>query len=662
MKLLSPIKVGGLELRNRIVMSAMHLGFAEEGFVTERLIRFYEERAKGGAGLIVVGGCDIDEHAYPTMVSINDDKYIPGLRDLTERIKAQGARICCQLFQPGRYSFSVLSGVKPVAPSPVYSALTRETPRELTIQEIHGIIDKFGQAAARAKAAGFDMVEIIGSAGYLIGQFLSPKTNLRQDEFGGSLENRMRFGLEVVRQVRKAVGKDIPISFRFPGNELVPGGTSSEELLEFARQLEKAGVDLFNVTGGWHESIVPQLTMDVPEGVFVYLATAVKQAVRVPVVASNRINDPMLAEKILKEGRADLVTMARGLMADPYLPQKVQEGRLNEIRKCIACNQACMDHVFSMQPIECMINPEAGHEFELTIKPALKKKKILVVGGGPGGMEAARIASIRGHEVHLWEKQNRLGGQLNLASIPPGRAEFRHLIDYLVTALNKQGVKIELNKRADVDEIKALGFDVVIVATGAEPLKPDIPGADKPHVTDAWTLLEQAPEIGKDVVVVGGGAVGCETALHLARMGTIDPEVLHFLFVHKVEDPERLYSLATKGIKNVTLVEQDAKIGRDIGRSTKWVIAVDLPRYGVKVLTSTKVISIGDDHVLVEREGQEMKMSCDNVVLAIGSKPVNDLVYRLNGVVQEIYVIGDAKKPRKVMDAMHEGFRLGLVI
>ncbi|MGE5454899.1 MAG: FAD-dependent oxidoreductase, partial [Methylocystaceae bacterium] len=510
------------------------------------------------------------------------------------------------------------------------------------------------------REAGFDLVEVIGSAGYLISQFLSPRTNLRTDEFGGTLENRMRFGVEVVKEVRRQVGNDFPLSVRFTGHELVPGGTSRDELITFASKLEQAGADLLNVTGGWHESSVPQITMNVPPGAFVYLAQQIKQAVNIPVIASNRINDPLLAEKILLNHQADLISMARGLLADPELPRKAKAGRYKEIRKCIGCNQGCMDHVFDGKIVECLVNAEAGHEFEIDIEAAENKKRILVIGGGPAGMETARVAALRGHDVTLWEKSERLGGQLHLAAAPPGRADFKYLGEYLEASLQVLGVEVHLNKVVDGTCIRDFSPDVLVIATGASPCNLPVPGAGRPNVLQAWHLLAGDIETGSNVVVVGAGAVGCETALSLARIGTIDPETLQFLTVHKVESPDQLYNLSTHGLTKITSVEQQPRIGEDIGRSSKWVISMDLPRFGIQVATATRVIAIDDEGVVIEKGDERSKIKADTIVLAVGSKPNNELYEQLKDVVPEIYLIGDARQPRKVMDAIGDGFHLAI--
>lgn len=662
MMLFTPIKLRGIELKNRIVMSAMDLSYLEDGFINERIIRFYEERARGGVGLIILGGCNIDEHSYYFMPSVNHDQYIPGLGEFTHRIKKQGAKVGCQLFQAGRYTYSFLTGIQSVAPSPVASPFTGEVPRELTIDEIYKLIDKFAQAALRAKKAGFDLIEVVASAGYLISQFLSPLTNLRSDEFGGSLENRMRFGLEVIRAVRVQLGDDYPIMVRFAGNELLTGGTAEHEILTFAQELEKAGADALNVTGGWHESKIPQLTMDVPPGAFIYLAQSIKEMVSIPVVASNRINDPVLAEKMLLQGKADLITVARGLIADPEWPRKAKEGRLKEIRKCIACNQGCMDHVFEVKAVECLVNAEAGHEWETEIKPVSDIKRVLVIGGGPAGMEAARVAAQRGHEVYLWEKVGRLGGQLSLAAIPPGRQEFNNLLNFLEESIYRLGVKITLNKEANLTNVTELKPEVIILATGALPISPSIPGIKHNNVVQAWDVLEQGFELGRDIVVIGGGAVGCETALYLANKGTIDAETVRFLLLHNVESPEKIRKLATYSSKKITLIEQKKQIGRDIGKSSRWSILSQLSLHGVNVLTSSSVIAIESNGVLIEKNGVKRGLDADYVVLAVGSKPQDHLYTQLNNLVDEIYLIGDAKEPRKAMEAIREGFQVAILI
>ncbi len=659
--LFTPIQVGRMKLKNRIVMPAMHYLPSWDGALLPHHKDFFVERARGGAGLIIVGGCSISENSGSgNMISIRDDRFIPGFAELAEAVQAHGAKIAGQLYHAGRYAHSVfMGGRQSVSSSPVRSRLTGETPRELTIPEIQEIERQFALAAGRLKRAGLDAVEVIASAGYLISQFLSPVVNRRKDEYGGEYPNRMRFGLEVAAAVRKEVGPDFPLIFRVAGNEFMEGGLGNREMQVFCRELEKTGADMINVTGGWHETRVPQITMALPRGGFVYLAQGIKNAVSIPVMASNRINDIHLADRILRDGQADLIGLARGLIADPDLPRKAMEGRLDEINYCIGCNQGCFDPIFEGKPVTCLVNARAGAEGRLIVRPAGRKKKVLVIGGGPAGMEAARVAAIRGHRVSLYEKKTNLGGQLPLAGIPPDRAEFFTFERYLENQLRRLKVAVHVGKEAGPDEVAAEKPDAVVIATGADPLVPDIKGIDLPHVVGAWDVLLGNVDAGKEVVVIGGGAVGLETALFLARKGTIDADTLRFLMVHGAESRETLEPLLVRGIKKVTVVEMLKRLGQDIGRSTRWTIIQELARMSVRSLTHTKAREITPSGVIVERAGEENFLRADTVVIAAGAKPVNRLYEALRDHAGEIFLIGDAGRPRKVLEAVAEGFKAG---
>ncbi len=660
--LFSPIAIQNMELRNRIVMTAMHLGYTPQGEVTDQLVNFYTERARGGVGFVIVGGCPIDEFGGMVgMISINDDRFIPGLKRLTGDVQEHGAKIAAQLYQAGRYTHSaMIGGRQPISASAVRSRLTGETPRALALEEIAGVQDKFAQAAVRAREAGFDAVEILGSAGYLISQFLSPITNLREDAYGGSFENRMRFGLETIVKVRKALGPDYPILLRIAGNDFMKGSNTNREAKLFAAEAEKAGIDLFNVTGGWHETRVPQLTMGVPRKAYVYLARGIRSAVSKPVISSNRINDPKEGEEILRSGGADLVTMARGLLADPELPNKARNGKSRLIYHCIACNQGCFDSIFQGRPATCTVNPRAGREGELLINPAPKSKKILVVGGGPAGMTVARTAKERGHHVTLMEKSGKLGGQILLNHFIPGRGELETAAIDLINNLHDKRVETIMEKAVTRAVVGQLAPDVVVLATGAYPTKPEIKGIDGDNVIQAWQLLEENVETGRNVVILGGNAVGLETALFLANQGTLSPDVLHFLMVNRAETFETLTELLDRGNKQVTVVEMAPKAGVDVGLTTKWTLMGELERLGVRLLTKTRAVRITSEGLEVEDETGPRLIAADTIVLAAGSKPENGLLEEIEDLVSEIHVIGDAKNPRNVLTAIREGFELGL--
>ena len=663
-KLFTPIRIGRMELKNRIVMPAMHFLPSWEGALLPHHTDYFVERAKGGAALIIIGGCTIDDLSGPTnMISVQDDKFIPGLAALARAVQANGARIAAQLYQAGRYSHSVLMGGRQsISSSPVRSKFTGETPRALTIPEIKQVQKNFALAAERLKRAGFDAVEVIASAGYLISQFLSPVVNRREDEYGGSFENRMRFGLEVAREVRRAVGADFPVIFRIAGNEFMEGGLENEDARVFAHELEKAGADMINVTGGWHETRVPQLTMALPRGGYVYLAAGIKRAVSVPVMACNRINEPLLAEQILRDGLADLIGFARGLIADPELPNKAMAGRFDEINRCIACNQGCFDTLFTAQPVTCLVNARAGAEARRALAPAARRKKVLVIGGGPGGMEAARVAALRGHEVVLYEKEGKLGGQLHLAAIPPGRGEFLTFGHYLETQLRKLNVVVHVGVEASPAQVEAEKPDAVIVATGARALTPPLKGVGGPNVRFAWDVLNGKADTGKEIIVIGGGAVGLETALFLAHKGTLDAETLYFLMFKQAEKYETLRSLLYQGVKKITVMEMLKKLGQDIGTSTRWTILQDVSRMGIKTLTRTQAKEITPQGVVAERDGKEMILKGDTVVIAAGARSDNKVYEELRGQIADLHLIGDAKSPRKVLEAVAEGFEAGASI
>jgi 2,4-dienoyl-CoA reductase (NADPH2) len=659
--LFQPIQINGIEVKNRICMPAMHLNLCRNFEVTDPLIEFYAERARGGAGMITVGFATVDENSgNATNIGAHLDEFIPGLSRLARGIQSGGAMAAVQINHAGRYNRSVyLDGGQAVAPSAVSSRMTGETPRELAGEEIEQIIERFAAAADRVKTAGYDVVEVLCGTGYLISEFLSPLTNRRTDVYGGALKNRMRFGLEVIAAIRAKVGEKFPIIARLNGNDFMPGGNGRKELQEFAKSLAVSGADALNINVGWHEAQVPQIVSSVPRGVFAYLARGIKELVDVPVMAGHRINDPQTAREMIADGMCDMVAMGRSLIADPYLPEKARSGREKEILHCTGCAQGCFDHLIEGKVIECLCNPRVCHETTTVIRKANPPQKVVVVGGGPGGISAALAAAEAGHKVILIEKEDRLGGQLHLAGAPPGRQEFIELARDLAHQLAATPVEVILNRTADVTWIENEKPDVVILATGAVPISPPIPGAELPHVCQAWEVLRNRVITGKRVVIVGGGAVGVETAMFLAEKGTMSAEAVKFLLVNRAEEPEDLYEFAVRGTKTITLIEMIDRIGKDIGRTTRWGMLQALERLGVTSKTATKALEITPAGLRVEKGGDEEEIPADTVVLAIGARPYNPLEASLKQKGIPCRVIGDARGISRAFEAIHEGFDAG---
>jgi len=659
--LFEPLRIRDLEIKNRIFMPAMHMNMAQDYQVTDTLVDFYAERARGGAGIISVGYATVDDLSGSTMnIGAHHDDFIPGMARLARAIQDNGAHASVQLNHSGRYNFSILmNGKEPVAPSAVASRMTRETPRALAVEEIRQIIDAFAQAALRVKKAGYDAVEVLSGTGYLISQFLSEVTNKRTDEYGGSFENRMRFGLEVMRAIKEATGEPFPLVVRINCNEFMPGGLGRKQLQQYAVKLADAGVDALCINVGWHEARVPQIIAGVPRGVFGYLSRGIRDVVNVPVIASHRINDPDLAREMIGDGMCDMVAIGRGLIADAMLPEKARTGREKEIVHCIACAQGCFDHLFQLKPVACLCNPRAGRERETEIRKAETPKKVMVVGGGAAGMSAAASAADLGHDVTLYESSDRLGGQLHLAGAPPGREEFVQLARDLQSQLAARGVKIVLNTEVNEALVEKEAPQAVILATGALPMSPPIPGADLPNVVQAWDVLDGKVRTGRRVVILGGGAVGVETALLLADKGTLSGDALKFLLLNRAEEPQDLYELATRGTKDVLVVEMIDKVGKDIGKSTRWAMMQDAERAGIATRTATKALEIMETGVKVESgEGVE-EIPADTVVMAAGARSHNPLQEVLEKRGIPVTVAGDARRLAKAFEAVHQGFAAG---
>jgi 2,4-dienoyl-CoA reductase-like NADH-dependent reductase (Old Yellow Enzyme family)/thioredoxin reductase len=637
-KIFEPFKIGKLELKNRLVVPAMVTNYCnEDGTATERYIAYHEAKAKGGWGLIITENYGIDEYSrgFDRAPGLWSDDQIESHAKLTERVHQHGGKIAAQIYHAGRQTGSHITGVQPIAPSPIEDPTIGETPRELTIAEIKEIIEKFGDAALRAKKAGFDAVEIHGAHGYLINQFLSPFSNKRTDEYGGTIMNRTRFAVEIVENVRKKVGEDFPILFRISTDEFVEGGLTIEDTKVIARILEQAGIDAIHCSTGvyktMHYVIQPAA---VPHGFSVHLAAEIKKVVSIPVIAVGRINDPLIAESVLLSDKADLISMGRASLADPELPNKAKEGKLDDIIPCIGCVQGCIGRIIKGLDVRCLVNPLTGKEKEFAIEPAKEKKKVFVAGGGIAGMQSAIIAAKRGHEVHLYEKDDKLGGQWLLAAVPPSKGELTGFTLWQKTQLEKLGVHVHLNTELNENIVENERPDAVIIATGAKPFVPNIPGVNLPEVVLANDVLAGKKDVGESVVVVGGGLVGAETAAHLANHG-----------------------------KKVVIIEMQKEIVKDGEPAVKHFLLKDLQEHHVEIITSAIVKEIKQGSITFEKDNVLREIGdVDNVVIAVGSKPENALAEKLQGKVEKVITIGDALKVRKALEAVEEGYSAGLAV
>lgn len=638
-------RVGRMTVKNRIVMPPMATNYAgPSGEPTERLISYYAERAKGGAGLIIVENVQVK---YPQgknvacQLRLDKNKYVPGFQELAEAAHAHQARIFIQIHHAGR-QYHDIEGEEGVAPSGIPDGFLQQPVRALTPEEIQDLVERFSETALRAKMAGMDGVEFHGAHGYLINEFMSPHTNQRIDEWGGTFERRMRFPLKIIERTREKVGPRFPLSFRFSADEFVPGGITLDDAKEIARYLEDAGVDVLHVSSGIYESMPRILEpMRFAEGWRSYLAAEIKKAVKIPVITVGQIRSPEVAERILEEGLADFVALGRTLIADPHWPRKVEEGRVPEIRKCISCNIGCIGgHVFNDLYMRCTVNPVTGHErFEgwVNLIPAQMKKKVMVVGAGPGGMEAARVAALRGHEVTLYEKSGELGGQVRTAVKGPGKGKLSFIPEYYSHALKTAGVRVRMNTPVDADIIQREKPDVVIFATGAVPIVPDIKGVDNSEVVrESWDVLSGSIQVpGQKVVVAGGGLVGCETALFLAEQG-----------------------------KEVTIVEMMNDLASDMEPITRYdFLTEQMPQAGIKALLGLVIAEITDQGVVtLDRWGNKSLIEADNVVIALGARPADVMMEAARDCATEAYVIGDCKEPRKIINATFEGASIARMI
>jgi 2,4-dienoyl-CoA reductase-like NADH-dependent reductase (Old Yellow Enzyme family)/thioredoxin reductase len=633
-KLFEPIRIGRLELSNRIVMPAMSTNYGNaDGTVSDRTRHYYAERARGGAGLIITETVCVAPGGKSTSREpcIYSDDFMPGLRSLVNAVHAYGSKIAFQLHHAGRQTNTAIAGTQPVAPSAIPCPLMREMPRELTTAEVEQLVEAFAQGARRAKEAGADAIELHGAHGYLISAFLSPLSNQRTDRYGGSLQGRLRFALEIVERIKTLVGIDFPLLFRISVEEYLPGGLTLAETGEMARRLVEAGVHCLNVSAGSYGSFYQVMQpASTPRGCLVPLAEEIKKRVDVPVIAVGRINDPLLAEQILAEGKADLVALGRALIADPWLPKKAREGRFEDIRMCTACFHCGDTLAHEPWPMACAVNAAAGNEAESAITPAAQPKRVLVVGGGPAGMEAARVAALRGHRVVLYEEEDRLGGQLLLATRPPHKGELHNILIFLSAQMTRLGVEVRLRQKLTPELVSKLKPEAVVVATGSKPLRPDIPGSDGDNVAMAREVVAGRKAVGEKVVIVGGGQIGCETAELLAQQG-----------------------------KQVTIVEMLPQVGSTMGMHSRRILLRRLRQLGIAMETKTRVLAITSTGCEVSRDDERRVLEADSVVLAVGAQPNREVVRELEDRGFHPYLIGDCAGGGRIVDAIADGFRVG---
>ena len=639
--LFSPGKIGNLTLKNRIAKAPQSSGMNNmDGTVSERAIRYYRDQAAGGAGMIIVEYAYVDDIGAKSAhchLGISSNEHIPGLAWLAENIRECGAVPAIQIEHCGRQKFL---GTQPIkAPSAIawpklYADHGLEAvPQELTIPEIHEIVKCFGDAALRAKTAGFELVEIHGAHGYLLTNFFSPTTNHRTDMYGGTLENRCRIYFEIIEDVRRKVGPDFPVTIRLSGTDYEPDGFPIEETIYMAKGLEARGIDAIDVSGGDHHTMIHQVSpMAINVCHNVWAAEALRKEVSIPIMASGSITLPEYAEDIIASGKGEFVVLGRPLWADPEWPNKAAADHPEDIRPCIRCNEGCLQRTFfEYKAVTCALNPVISREGELKIKPADVKKKIAVIGGGAAGMEAARVAKLRGHDVTIFEAKDKMGGLLNEAAAPEFKADIRHFQKYLETQVEKLGIPV-IRKMATAADLG--DFDAVISATGSTPVKPRIAGADKAIAMDALEAINHPDKVGKNVVVIGGGLVGTETALDLAENG-----------------------------HNVTVVEMLPQIMKDVAATDFLVYSERIAKTDMKVLASTRLEEVTDSGVMVSNKKQgTFAIEADTVILALGFRSCQDLYDELQAAGKEVYLVGDAVKPGKIMDAIHTAYRVGVRI
>lgn len=666
--MLQPLDLGFTTLRNRVLMGSMHTGLEEAPGGHERMAAFFAERAKGGVGLIVTGGFGPNKraatHEHTKMLWSEED--CADHRIITEAVHAEGGKICMQILHTGRYAFNE----NPIAPSAIQAPINPFKPQAATGEEVEQQIEDFVRTSVLAQKSGYDGVEIMGSEGYFLNQFLAQRTNKRDDEWGGSYENRMKLPVEVVRRVREAVGANFIIIYRLSMLDLVEGGSDFDEIVMLGKAVETAGATIINTGIGWHEARIPTIATKVPRAAFTWVTARFRKELSVPVVTSNRINTPEVAEEVLERGDADMVSLARPFLADADFVNKAAEGRSDEINTCIGCNQACLDHVFSGKMTSCLVNPRACHETELNLLPVTTVKKLAVIGAGPAGLAFATSAAERGHDVTLYDAATEIGGQFNIAKQIPGKEEFNETLRYFGRRIEVTGVKLKLNSLVSAAELEESDFDEVIVATGIVPRSPGIEGIDHPMVLNYLDVLRDKAQVGDKVAIIGAGGIGFDVAEYLTHQGNSSQDIAAFMrewgvdmslqarggvegVVAKTEPPKRSVSL---------LQRKNSKVGASLGKTTGWIHRAGLQKSAVAMIPGCEYQKIDDEGLHATVNGEARVFAVDNVIICAGQDPRRDLADALKS--KPVHVIGGADVAAELdaKRAIDQGTRLAAKI
>lgn len=666
--LFSPLDLGFTTLKNRILMGSMHTGLEENPNDAPKLAQFYAQRAAAGVALIVTGGISPNKQGVllPHAATLMSESQLATHQLVTDAVHQQGGKIALQILHTGRYSYQP----NLVAPSAIQSPITPFMPKAMSHEQIEQTINDYIHCAQLAQKAGYDGVEIMGSEGYLINQFLVSHTNQRDDQWGGNIENRCRFALRILEGIKKAVGERFIIIYRLSMLDLIKDGSDASEVLYLAKAVEKAGATMINTGIGWHEARIPTIATMVPRGQFSNVTRELMGKVNIPLITSNRINTPQTAEAILAEGCADMVSMARPFLADPEFVLKAQQGREDEINTCIACNQACLDEIFSGQTASCLVNPFACRETELLVIPTLQPKKLAVVGAGPAGLSFAVMAAKRGHHVTLFEKEDVIGGQLNIASQIPGKEEFQETLRYFKRQLQLTGVIVKNNTEATPEHLE--NFDEVILASGVKPHIPEIEGLDAPIVKSYLDVLKHHQPVGKNVVIIGSGGIGFDASLYLTQKGQCSSLSPCAFNKEWGIDPTLSYRGGIKpanhlkdDTKHIVMTQRKAgKIGLSLGKTTGWIHRLTLEKKGVKFLTHCNYQRITPEGLVIEQDGKQQLIPADNIILCTGQRAYHPLLMPLEKENKTVHLIGGAKDASALdaKRAIRQGTELALEI